>query len=86
MARRKRHAFRRVSLLVKPVRRPTARGGKKMLKRVIVRRLARGMCISVWGMYSWPCVVGILATRPDDFDRRTEIAVRDRVTIERYCS
>lgn len=43
MARRKRQELRRVSLLAKPVRRPTARGGKKMLKRVIVRRLARGI-------------------------------------------
>lgn len=42
MASRNRMLFSSVSCEVKPVRRPTARGGKKMLQRVIVRRLRKG--------------------------------------------
>lgn len=47
MARRKRQAFSRVSRLVGPVRSITARGGKKMLQKVMVKRFRRGMRIMV---------------------------------------
>lgn len=57
MARRKRHAFRRVSRLVGPVRSITARGGKKMLQKVIVRRFRRGMRILVVVVVGWMRVV-----------------------------
>lgn len=47
MARRKRQAFSRVSRLVGPVRSITARGGKKMLQKVMVRRFKRGIRMMV---------------------------------------